>query len=749
MKKTVVLFSLACATALCANTIKSIEYKNLSKISPKIASETLEIKVGEEFDNEKLNKALKKFYDFGYFDDISIYDNNGKLQFVFKEKPSIAKVDINGYKQRENDINTLKTAMKIGKGSMYTPKKIKEAKEALLNILETEGYVNSIVETEVDELNEHSVKVTFNVNKGDEIIIKKANYFGADNLDQDEFDTVTANKEEEIASWFFGQNDGEIKVDELKYDSRRINELYFEKGYLDAEVKEPFMNIDFASNQATLDFFIKEGQKYKTKDITIYLDPSIVNPKYIYPELELISGNTFNIKKLRKDQAYIKEQVANQGYAFAQVKFDIQKDEKNGTVNIVFNVIPGEKVYINDVKIAGNSRTLDRVIRRNVYLAPGDLFNYTDYKDSRSKLKRTGYFEDVKLEQKRVSKDKVDIVVEVVETSTGAITLGGGYGSADKLMISASLSDKNVFGSGLGIGINADLSARQNKFALSITNPAINDSEYTGRFEIHNTETEINRDKYELDKREKGFSVSVGKNFLRNLNAGVRYGFDKVDENYTYDDSSREGNPAYFQDTEYFKSAITPYMTVNTTDDFYFPREGYITKTSIEYAGIGGDSKYIKTSSSFKYFYSLEDMTELDWIFRFKTQVRVLGDMGQVNPGDSLYLGGVKSLRGYKSYAFGPNNDEGLKEDPYKRMWANSLEMNFPLIPTSKMRWGVFYDYGMIGKDDFDDITRSSTGAILQWISPVGPLQFIFAQPLDDKPGDDTASFEFSLGASF
>ena len=364
-------------------------------------------------------------------------------------------------------------------------------------------------------------------------------------------------------------------------------------------------------------------------------------------------------------------------------------------------------------------------------------------------MKRTGYFEDVKLEQKRISKDKVDIIVNVVETSTGAITLGGGYGSADKLMVSASLSDKNVFGSGIGVGVNVDLSARENKFSISATNPAINDSEYTGRFEIHNTETEINRSDYELDKTAKGFSVSVGKNFLRDLNAGLRYRFDKMDENYTYKDSSKEGNPAYFQDTEYYTSSITPYLTVNTTDDFYFPREGYITKTSIEYAGVGGDSKYIKTSSSFKYFYSFEDLTELDWIFRFKTQVKVLGDMGQTNPGDSLYLGGVRSLRGFKSYAFGPNNDEGLKEDPYKRMWANSIEMNFPLIPTSKMRWGVFYDYGMIGKDDFDDIQRSSTGALFQWLSPVGPLQFIFAQPIDDKPGDDTASFEFSLGASF
>jgi len=749
VKNKVLLFSLACASALCADTIKSIEFNNLNKISPKIVNETLNIKVGDELDNEKLNDAIKKFYKFGYFDDIVAINDDGKLQLNFKEKPSIAKIDIKGYKSRAEDIESLKGLIKIRKGSMYTKKRIKEAKEVLLNMLENDGYINSVVETEVEKLNEHSLKVTFNVNKGDEIIIKKANYYGADKLDQDDFDQITANKEKEFASWWFGQNDGEVKIDQLKYDARRINELYFEKGYLDAQVKEPYLDIDFASNQAKLDFFITEGKKYTTNDIKIFVDSSIVDPKDIYPELKLIIGNTFNIKRLRKDQNYIKTQVANKGYAYAQVRFDIKKDTKNSKVDVVFNVIPGKKVYINDVKISGNTRTLDRVIRRDIYLAPGDLFSLTDFNDSRSRLKRSRFFEDVKVEQKRVSDDKIDIIVKVVEAATGSLMLGGGYGSYDKLMINGSINDSNIFGSGIGVGISADLSARKSKFGISVKNPAINDSEYSGEFEIHNSETEINRDTYDLDKNAKGFSVSVGKQLYRNLSGGLRYRLDFIDEDYTYDDKSKEGDPKYFQDTDYITSSITPYLSFNNTDDYYVPRSGMKIGTSLEYAGIGGDSKYVKSSSYFKYFKSIEDWTELDWIFRFKTQVKVLVDNGQVNQGDSLYLGGPKSLRGYKSFAFGPNNDDGLVEPPYKRLWSNSVEMNFPLIESAKMRWGIFYDYGMTGEDSFTQIKRSSTGAILEWISPMGPLQLIFSQPLDDEPGDDTSSFEFSLGASF
>lgn len=751
MKNKVVLFSLACAAALSADTIKSIEYKDVNKLSPEILNETLSMKVGQELNKDKLNDAVLKFYKYGYFDDITVLNENGSLKFIFKEKPSISNVDIKGYKSRPEDLDIVRSAMNLKKGSMYTEKRVKEAKEKLLSMLESEGFINSVVETEIERINDQSLKVTFNVNKGDEIIIKKANYHGADNLEQDDFDHVTANKEIEFASWWFGQNDGEVKIDQLKYDSKRINELYYEKGYLDAQVKEPFLDIDFASNQAKLDFFIKEGEKYTTSGIKIYLDSTIVDPETIYPELKLIVGNTFNIKKLRADQEYIRTQVADKGYAFVDVKFDLVKDEKNQKVDVVYNVIPGKKVYINDVKISGNTKTLDRVVRRDVYLAPGDLYNLTDFKSSTNKLKRSRFFESVNIEEKRVSDEKLDIVVKVTEAPTGSLMLGGGYGSYDKMMVNGSIHEANMFGSGLGLGLSADLSARSNRFELSLKNPAINDSDYNGEVEVHSTEAEINRDKYDSTIDTKGFSVAVGKQIVRDLYAGARYRLDFVSEDYDYTSAflkTRDLSKEIYESQDYINSSITPYLNFDNTDDFYFPREGVKAGTSLEYAGVGGDSRYLKSTTFGKYFYSLEDLAELDWVFRLKTQVKVLVDNGQINQGDSLYLGGAKTLRGYKSYAF-PSNESGYKTEPYKNLWANSAEMSFPLIPSAKMRWGVFYDYGMIGQDTFDDIQRSGTGALFEWISPMGPLQLIFAKALDNEPGDDTSSFEFSLGSSF
>ncbi|MFA6742143.1 MAG: outer membrane protein assembly factor BamA, partial [Arcobacteraceae bacterium] len=489
-----------------------------------------------------------------------------------------------------------------------------------------------------------------------------------------------------------------------------------------------------------------------TNGIKIYLDSSIVDPQTIYPKLKLIVGNTFNIKKLRQDQEYIRTKVADKGYAFVDVKFDLIKDEKNQKVDIVYNVIPGKKVYINDVKISGNTKTLDRVVRRDVYLAPGDLYNLTDFKSSTNKLKRSRFFESVNIEEKRVSDEKLDIIVKVTEAATGSLMLGGGYGSYDKMMVNGSITEVNMFGSGLGLGLSADLSARTNRFELSLKNPAINDSDYNGEVEVHSTKAEINRDKYDSNIDTKGFSVAIGKQLVRDLYAGARYRLDSVSENYDYNSTFLQqpipAGKSLYEDKDYLSSSVTPYLNFDNTDDFYFPREGMKLGTSLEYAGVGGDSKYLKSTTYGKYFYSLEDLAELDWVLRLKTQMKILVDNGQINQGDSLYLGGAKTLRGYKSYAF-PSNESGYKTEPYKNLWANSVEMSFPLIPSAKMRWGVFYDYGMIGQDTFTDVKRSGTGALLEWISPMGPLQLIFAKALDNEPGDDTSSFEFSLGSSF
>lgn len=752
-KKSILLFTML-SCILQAEQVKSIKFINLTKISPSVAKEALDINVGDQVDEEKINKAVKKFYEFHYFKDISVFNDNGKLKFVFKEKPLIANVNITGYKQRDNDIKLLKKEINLKKGYMYSAKRIKKAKKLLLEQLQKEGYINSVVEVDVKNLNKNSVTVTFNVNKGDKIIIKHVNYFGTKTFSNDDLENVTANRKEEVAPWFFTQNDGELKIDQLQYDSKRIQGLYFTNGYLDAKVGDPFVLVDFSSNQANLDFHIDEGTQYKISSVAIHLNSQILNPKGLYAKLKLKENKIFDIKKLKQDLDYIKTTIADLGYAFAEVKYDIKRDKKNGTADLIYNAYPKQKVYIRDVKISGNERTLDSVIRRNIYMAPGDLFKLTDLNDSKSKLKRSGFFEDVTIEQKRITENKIDLLVKIKEANTGNVILGGGYGSSDGFIFNTSLNEKNIFGSGLGLKVSVDTSKDSKKSSIALSNPAIRDSKFNGDVEIHSRKDEYKRERYELDKKSNGFSLGIGKEIMRNLRAGARYRLDFIKENYDYDDdnyrkSLLSSKKKAYENKDYIISSIAPYIRFNNTNNFYFPSAGFKVGSYLEYAGLGGDSKYIKSSSYFKHYHSLEDLLNFDCVFRYKLRADILIDNGEINQGDSLYLGGISTLRGFGSAAFGPDNSDGTVEDPYKRMATTSLEFSFPLVKKSKMRWGVFYDYGIIGQNNFTDVKRSSTGFLFEWFSPFGPLQLVFAKPLDNKVGDDTSNFEFSIGRSF
>ncbi|MGK0255828.1 MAG: outer membrane protein insertion porin family [Arcobacteraceae bacterium] len=739
--KKIILILIISINIIASESFEKIEFLGLTQISTQVALETANLK-NNTYTPEDINQVIKRFYKFQYFQNIYVTKDNSTLTFHFEEKPFIAKIEMTGYKNGDDELKVLYSSMGIKKGTMYTKAKIDRAKKSLLLALEREGYINSVVEVTVENINKTSVFIKFEVNKGEAITITKITFKGAKALKVSDFEDVIANKEtDKYVTWFFGRNDGEMNFEQLAFDSSRIKDLYLQNGYLDAKVTAAFSKIDFNTNTATVQYTIIEGKQYKVNNTIIYVDEKILNVDTLYPELKLEKEDIFNISSLRKDQEYIKTKVANKGYAYATVNFDLKQNKENHTVDLVYNVIPGDKVYINDVIISGNSRTLDRVIRRNVYVAPKDLYSLTDFKDSTSALKRTGFFETVVIKSQRVSSDKMNLLVEVTEASTGNLVSGGGYGSYDGFLINASVSDKNILGSGLNLGLSFEHSSKQNNYQLSLSNPAIHDSKYSGTVDIHKNEsiiTSTDDDIGDKTKIEKGFGLGIGRALNRFIRAGLNYSYDNEDISYEIDTASN---------TDYITSAITPYINFNNTDDYTVPRSGITTGTSLKYAGTGGDTKYMLSSTYFKYFYSLEDLTDADIIFRYKNSIKFINDRGNVPDTTTFYLGGASSVRGYSSYAFDPDNYKDKQR--FGKYFTNTVELSFPLIPSAKMRWSMFYDYGMIGESSFNEIKKSGKGIVVSWYSPVGPLQFIFARAVNPDEGDETSNFEFSLGTKF
>ncbi len=730
------IFSLLFTLVLNATTIKEIRFDGLIHISKGIAKEMLGFGKGDELDINKIDKSISKFYAQGYFKDIWVDENGGILTYHFIEKPVIAQVDISGYGDKKDEI---KGFLGVKKGDIYDEDAINKAKDKILNYLETKGYYDSIVETKTVKLNKKSLKLVFIISKGQEIIIKKVHLYGSKNIDYSDVKSNIVNRQKQFLGWLWGRDNGELKVDQLKYDSQRIKDYYMRKGYLDAVVSTPFLRTYFEDYSADLSYLVKEGYIYTIKSVKFSLTKPVIKVSKLKEGLKLYPGKTFNVEKLRKDIAKIEHQIQNLGYAYAKVYPDIKQDRKKHTASIIYKIIPGKIVYINDVEISGNTRTIDRVVRRSVYLAPGDRYSYTDFKDSITSLKKTGYFEDVKIIKKRVSDDKITLLVKVKEAQTGSITGGIGYGSYDGLLLSASVSDKNVFGSGIDLSVNVDYSSKSLKGSISFYNPRVFDSLYSLGGSIYNT----NNDYYSYTEDKKGLNLNVGRKFTRTISASVGYTIEST----KLSDIDSTLDPLLYPEGTTLKSAISTTVRYDSTDAYFLPRHGIDASAGVEYAGIGGDEKYIKNVYKFSYYYGLEDIIDYDMILRYKAQLRLAFDTGNLPINEKLYMGGLSTVRGYESSSISPENSSGTLIGG-KRMFANSIEASIPLVESMKMRALFFIDYGIIGEDSFD-ISRAGTGIGIEWASPMGAIQIIFAKPINDKPGDRTSSFEFSMGRRF
>ena len=758
MKKSIFLLTLGTAL-LNAQTISSINFKGLLHLSPEVAKEITGLKVGDELTGDNTDRAISKLYAQGYFDDIYIEQNGGDVNIVVKEKPSIARLDIKGVVT--NDKTAIEQLVGIKQGNMYDELAIERAKERIRQYYESKGFFDTVVDVSKEPVadSESSLFVTLNINRGENIIIENVNLVGSKLFDYGDIEPFVANKEREFMGWLWGRNDGKVKLFDLPNDSARIQDRYYQKGYLDATVSNPYLNAYMDKYTANLTYYINEGEQYRISKISIEAPQELgLNNDEILKDFRLEAGDVMNSARLRQDLKKLDDIVADKGYAYVRVEPKTIKNEEDRTVEIIYEVIPNEQVYIRNVIISGNERTVDRVVRRELYLTEGNLYNRTDLQDSKDALKRTSYFDDVEIEEQRVGTNQVDLLVKVKEASTGAISGGIGYGSSDGLLLNASLSDTNIFGSGMKGSISVDKSDDELSGQIGLTNPRLFDSDYSLGGTLYANDYDL--DSY--DEKSYGLNVVLGRKLTRNLSASL---------GYIIEHSNVTGLSQTLQDIGYtegksIKSSLIPSITYNSTDDYYLPRTGMIASTSLEFAGVGGDEKFLKSRTNFNWYQGTREWIDYDLIFRFKSSYAKIWDRGHVPINERLYLGGIRNLRGYESRSVSPkvlSINGNWYETGGDQALNSTAELSFPIIDRVKMRGVLFFDYGMIeGKVsnnvsstssviEFIDgrISRYSTGMGIEWVTPMGPLQLIFAKPLNSKKGDDTSTFEFTIGQRF
>ena len=754
MKKSVFLLLLGAVLAN-AQQITSINFKGLIHLSPETAKEIMGLKVGDELSGDSTDRAIAKLFRQGYFDDIYIENEGGDVTVTVKEKPSIARIDIKGVVT--NDKTAIDGLINIKQGNMYDELAIERAKERIRQYYESKGYFDTIVDVTKEPVagNESSLFVTMNINRGENIIIENVNLVGAKLFDYDDVEPVVANKEREFMGWMWGRNDGKVKLFELPNDPARIQDKYYQKGYLDATVSNPYLNAYMDNYTADLTYYVTEGEQYRVSSVDIEAPEFLeLDKEKILKDFRLESGDVMNSARLRQDIKKLDDMVADKGYAFVRINPKTEKNVEGRTVSIVYEVVPDEKVYIRNVQISGNDRTVDRVVRRELYLTEGNLYSRTDLQDSKDALKRTSYFDEVEIEEQRVGANQVDLLVKVKEASTGSISGGIGYGSSDGLLLNASVSDTNVFGSGMKGVISVDRSDNELSGQIGLTNPRLFDSEYSLGGTLYANDYDWNN----YDEKSYGLNLVLGRKLTRNLSASLGYVIEQSRISGLSDVLKSVG----YKDGKSIKSSLIPSITYNSTDDYYLPRTGIIASTSLEFAGVGGDEKFVKSRTNFNWYQGIREWVDYDLIFRFKSSFGKIWDRGYIPINEKLYLGGIRNLRGFESRTVSPKV-KALNGQWYETggtiSFNSSAELSFPIIERVKMRGVMFVDYGVIegkhvqrraGYEYIDGrISRYSAGVGIEWVTPMGPLQLIFAKPLNKQDSDDTSTFEFTIGQRF
>lgn len=728
-----------------AQVIKSINYNGMVHISDSVALGMLDFEVGDNIDDETINKSIKKYFNQGYFDDIWVEIDNENLTYYFKEKAIISKVELKGWKENDEEIRD--EVIGIKKGSLYDINKIEAAKKRIIDTISQEKKIDSVVEIKEEHLDNGSVKITFIVNEGEKIIIEKLEYSGVSGLDRSIFEELTANKERQSVGWFFGRNDGEMSLLELEYDPLRIRDIYMQHGYLDAEVDEPFVRVNFDHYTANMSYQIQEGKVYNISKISINQAKNVIDDELIREIISLNKGEAFNIEKFRNDAKKIKTLISDLSYAFVQVIPDLKKNKDDQTVEVVFKIIPGEKVKIRNVVISGNSRTLDRIIRRELYLGPGDMYSGTDLRDSRNSLGRLGFFEGNTIEEKRIDNENIDLIVKVKEAPTGNIQLGGGYGSYGGFLLNLAVNDRNIWGSGINVGVKAEKSEMTRNYSFNISNPRLNDSDFSGNFSIYKSMYVYN----DYTVFTEGVSVGIGHRFSRFVSGYMGYGYSG--NSYEIDNADAV---AGYNFENYAKSSVTISSSFDNTDDYYLPREGFTINQSFEKSGLGSNANFFKSRTKFGKYFGLEEYLGFDAIFRYKARFNYVADTGFLPIADKYYMGGIGSVRGYEAYSLSPTVEETsfsgyktIRRVGAQQTFSNNLELSLPLVPKAKMRVVAYLDWGFIGDDELNEISRGGYGMGLEWFSPVGPIQLMFSTPLAEQEGDKTSSFEFTMGQRF
>ncbi|MBI4527628.1 MAG: outer membrane protein assembly factor BamA [Deltaproteobacteria bacterium] len=758
--------------------IKEIKIQGNARVEVDGIKLHTKVRAGEPLDPGVVDQDVKSIYRMGFFDDVKAeLSPEGVLTYTVKEKPYVREVKIQGSKELAKE--KIQTAFGISPRTILDRDKISEGVEKVKKLYAEQGYVNAQVDYALSVMENNQAEIQLSITEGARVLIQKISFKGNKAFSESELKGLMSTKEQ----WFlsFITNRGVLEQDTLTNDVATLSAHYYDHGYINHKIDEPVV----VKRRDGIEVVIRvhEGEQFRVGKVEIGGD-LIEDGGTLLKKIEMTTGQIFRGSRLRNDITMLNDLYSDKGFAFAQIEPVTKVNQEDKNVDVALVIARGPPVFFNHVLVAGNTKTRDRVIRREVLAGEQTLFSSNKIRQSRDALQRTGYFEDVQLTTKKTEQpDAVDLLVDVREGPTGAFSVGAGYSSGDQFVFTSSITEKNLFGLGQAISANFALGSSRQDFVLSFTEPYLYNTPLSFGFDAFNTQREFN----DFDDRKTGFGLRtsyplrrLGLPFLRTpvpnpasdtpdwayhpfiAYTRVGAGYDLVREKVS---DINESAPDSIKNSEgsSWTSAMTPNFTYDSRDHFFNPTRGTSSGLAFKFAGLGGDNKFIKSDLRTRWHYSV--LKDPNW---GGTYTIALGGafgygvpLGAQPSGDKhlplferYFPGGINSIRGFKDRSLGPRDGDDVVGGD-KQIVFNA-ELLFPLLEKYGVRGVTFFDmgqaFGDVGQnsDELKNISfsefRMSAGLGVRWLSPFGPLRVELGFPIKKKSGDDTSVLGFSVG---
>ncbi len=738
--------------------IREIRVEGSQRIEGATVQSYLTVRPGDNFDPDKIDQSLKSLFATGLFADVSIRREGGVMLVQVVENPIINRIAFEGNKRiKTEDINP---EVQLRPRTVYTRTRVQNDVERIQELYRRKGRFAARIEPKIVQLEQNRVDLIFEIEEGQMTGVQAINFVNNNVFDDDELREIMITKESRW--WRFLSSNDNYDPERLRYDQEQVRRFYLRNGYADFKVLTSVAELTPDREEFFITMTVDEGKRYKFGKIEIQSEIPDIDVTPLYEAINAYSGEWYNGDKIEESITALTNRLGDLQYAFIDIDPLLERNQEDQTINLVFELKESPRVFVERIDIVGNYNTLDKVIRREMLLVEGDPFSVSKVKRSEQRIKDLGYFLDSGVEVKTAegsSRDQSVITVEVEEQPTGEIQLGAGYSSTDGALLDFSIRQRNLLGKGQDLRLSTLLSSRSFEVDLGFTEPYFLDRDLAAGVDLFRVVRD-NRDTISYDLESTGVVLRAGYPLSEKLRQRVSYSLvqNKIDNIYF-------GSSLFLQDQlgTTITSSVESQLLYDERDSKIEPTSGFYGLWSVEFAGVGGDTRYLRNRiTAGQYWEPFEEV-----VLGLTTEAGYIWGMGKdLRINDRFFIGG-DTLRGFEIGGIGPRNVPDPNNPENSDALGGTIFSRASLELTTKLglpdELGVkahaFYDAGTLTAakekpgvgDVFRDSNkvRMSAGVGVSWKSPFGPIRLDLAYPIAKEPYDQTETLKFSFGTRF